>query len=149
MMHWGEEVEGFSRLSLGDDSLPGQEDYFDPTIGSIIGRQVLFEQTYVQPALRENLRACPKQPFPPKQLGRDEIFYGQFQMKVNSGSLVFDEDVLDSKAMMILKNLNREDRNLINRGWNDQMKRSGEQNIISILIGKERGTLCWQQCAKF
>ena len=70
-------------------------------------------------------------------------------MKVNSGSLVFDEDVLDSKAMMILKNLNREDRNLINRGWNDQMKRSGEQNIISILIGKERGTLCWQQCAKF
>jgi len=37
-------------------------------------------------------------------------------MKVNSGSLVFDEDVLDSKAMMILKNLNREDRNLINRG---------------------------------
>jgi len=140
MMQGGDKVEGFSR-SPGDDSLAGQEDYFDPTLGSVIGRHDPFEQAYVQPALRANPRARPEQPFPPKQLGREEIFLGQFQMKGNSGSLVSDEDVLDSKATVRLKNLNREDRNLINRWWNDQMERSGEQNIISILIGEESGTL--------
>jgi len=81
MMHWGEKVEGFSRLSPGDDSLPGQEDKFDPTIGSIIGRQVLFEQTYVQPALRENLRACPKQPFPPNSLVEMRFSMGNSKWK--------------------------------------------------------------------
>merc|ERR1712238_182425 len=85
----------------------------DSDLGTLIGGYDPFEQAYLQPALRANPRARPEQPFPPKQLGREEIFLGQFQMKGNSGSLVSDEDVLDSKATVRLKNLNREDRNLI------------------------------------
>jgi isochorismate hydrolase len=58
-----------------------------------------------------------------------------------------EEDLCDSGATVRLKGMNQQDRKLVNRWWNDQLQRCGDQNVLAILIGEECGTLVLGQRA--
>jgi hypothetical protein len=110
----------------------------DSDLGNLIGGYDPFEQAYLQPALRANPRAKPEQPFPPAQLGREDVLFGQH----SSGSMTGSSDgMLESGATVRLKSMSQQDRKLTNRWWDDQMQRCGDQNVIAILMGEECGTL--------
>jgi hypothetical protein len=117
--------------------------------GTYIGRFDPFELAYIQPALRANPRARPEQPFPVAQLGPEDMFLLQtnkIDNKTNNGALGTSTSTdgvgcHDNRATVRLKNMNQQDRKLIDRWWNDQLQRAGNQNLFSILIGDECGTL--------
>jgi Calcium-dependent channel, 7TM region, putative phosphate/Late exocytosis, associated with Golgi transport/Cytosolic domain of 10TM putative phosphate transporter len=114
----------------------------DSELGNLIGGHDPFEQAYLQPALRANPRAKPEQPFPPAQLGRDDALFGQQNTgPSNIMSDPSDSAILDSNATVRLKSMSQQDRKLTNRWWEDQMQRCGDQNVFSILMGEECGTL--------
>jgi len=117
---------------------------YDSDLGTLIGGYDPFEQAYLQPALRANPRAKPEQPFPPAQLGREDILFGRTSSNTNnnnnSGLPDVDDAMLDSGATVRLKSMSQQDRKLTNRWWEDQMQRCGDQNVFSILMG-ECGTL--------
>ena len=118
----------------------------DPDLGTDIGGYDPFELAYVQPSLRANPHARPEQPFPPAQLGSEEALFGKNPPNQPSRPPVTGEgencsDMLDSGATVRLKSLNREDRRLLNRWWNDQLQRAGPQNVFAVLTGEECGTL--------
>lgn len=120
------------RHSYTTSSLPDTGEIDDSMLGTSIGGYDPFEQAYLQPALRANPRARPEQPFPPAQLGREEALFGP----TGDG-----DQFLESGATVRLKSMNQQDRRLVNRWWNDQLQHAGDQNIISILMGEECGTL--------
>eukprot|EP00934_Nitzschia_sp_Nitz4_P003426 Nitzschia sp. Nitz4//scaffold25_size161228//3967//7344//NITZ4_002409-RA/size161228-processed-gene-0.175-mRNA-1//-1//CDS//3329544523//3416//frame0 len=120
--------------SQGTDSLADNGTMADDSeLGTNIGGCDPFDQAFLQPALRANPHARPEQPFPPAQLGREDALFGPQQ----SG----ESQYLDSRATVRLKSMNQEDRRLTNRWWKDQLQRAGDQNILSILVGEECGTL--------
>ena len=109
----------------------------DSELGTRIGGFDPFQLAYMQPALRANPQSKPEQPFPPAQLGREDVVFTCGNANSGSeGDLVFD-----GGATVRLKSLNQQDRRLVNRWWKDQLQRCGQQNILSILIGEECGTL--------
>jgi hypothetical protein len=126
------------RRSQTTSSLPdnGVIDH-DSDLGTRIGGHDPYQDAYLQPVLRANPRAKPEQPFPPAQLGREEVFFGANR----SSSSTSEIDLLDSGATVRLKSLNQQDRRLVNRWWDDQLQRAGPQNIFAILVGAECGTL--------
>jgi len=108
--------------------------------GNLIGGQFdPFEQAYLQPALRANPRARPEQPFPPAQLGQEDVLFGQ--QSSMPGSSINVPPILNSGATVRLKSMSQQDRKLTNLWWADQCQRCGEQNTFNILIGNECGTL--------
>jgi len=108
-----------------------------PELGTRIGAYDPFENAYIQPALRANPRARPEQPFPPAQLGREDLSSGG----LGDGGPQVSSFVLDSGARVRLKGLHQRDRRNLNNWWNAQFKKCGDQNILRILIGEECGTL--------
>jgi hypothetical protein len=129
-----------ARISSNPSSL-GAEETPDMNLGEVIGQHDPFEHAYLQPALRATSHARPEQPFPPAQLGREEVFMRQFRDKGSTGGVVNDSIACDGGATVRLKSLNQQDRRLVNRWWEDQLQRAGDQNVLNILIGKESGTL--------
>ena len=117
---------------------------YDSELGTKVGGYDPFEQAYLQPALRANPRAKPEQPFPPAQLGREDILFGCASSKTNnnnnSGLPDVDDSMLDSGATVRLKSMSQQDRKLTNRWWEDQIQRCGDQNVFAILMG-DCGTL--------
>ena len=103
----------------------------------VIGQIDPFENAYMQPALRANQHARPEQPFPPAQLGREEMLI-EAQTPLNNES---EYQMHDKSATVKLKYLNQNDRVVLNKWWNDQLQDSGEQPFFSILVGEESGTL--------
>jgi hypothetical protein len=117
----------------------------DFEVEAMMGPHNPFQHAYLQPALRANPRARPEQPFPPNQLGREEVLLRPpSQSNSNSSSLgaVAEDDCYNSSGATVrLKSMNQQDRRLVNRWWNDQLQRCGNQPIIPILIGEECGNL--------
>ena len=111
----------------------------DQESGAFIGRYDPFQKAYLQPALRANPRARPEQPFPVAQLG--PAANNRLVREGSSESTSTDGGWHDSRATVRLKSMNQQDRRLINRWWNDQLQRAGEQNVLAILIGEECGTM--------
>lgn len=110
------------------------KDNYDQNLGKFIGHHDPFKRAYTQPSLRANPRARPEQPFPPSQLGREEVLR-------SAASLSVDDELIGSGATVRLKSMNQQDRRLVNRWWNDQFQRCGDQPLLSILIGEECGKL--------
>ena len=109
-----------------------EQDIYDHNLGIFIGRYDPFKRAYLQPALRANPRARPEQPFPPNQLGRIEVLQQPTE----------DEQLLHSSGATVrLKGMNQQNRRLVNRWWNDQLQRCGDQSIVNVLIGEECGSL--------
>jgi len=108
--------------------------------GRLIGRYDPFRKAYLQPALRAVSRARPEQPFPAAQLGRDEEAEQSPEGRRSDDSAE-EEDWHDSGATVRLKSMNQQDRRLVNRWWEDQLQRAGEQRFFRVLIGEECGTL--------
>lgn len=108
------------------------------SMGKVIGRFDPYEQAYLQPVLRANPRGRPEQPFPPSQLGREDVLFGT---KTFSSLGLADEVTTDDGATVRLKSLNQHDRTLIDRWWNDQLQACGEFNFFSVLVGESCGTL--------
>lgn len=96
-----------------------------------------FEHAYAQPALRATGVAKPEQPFPPGQLGREDVLYGE-QSNVNGEE---NNPLLDDKATVRLKSLNQRDRSILNQWWTNQILSAGPQDNFSVLIGEESGTV--------
>ena len=114
---------------------------FDSELGTTVAGFDPYDQAYLQPALRANPRAKPEQPFPPAQLGREDVLFGRASAKKNNtGPVGFDDSMIDSGATVRLKSMSQQDRKLTNRWWDDQMQRCGEQNVFAILMG-DCGTL--------
>lgn len=97
-----------------------------------------FEHAYCQPALRANPRARPEQPFPPAQLGNNDI---PMEDPSNLGIQFNGTKKGNDKATVRLKSLNQNDRDLIDQWWNQQMKLAGRENFLSVFIGEESGKL--------
>jgi len=95
-----------------------------------------FKNAYYQPALRANPRARPEQPFPPGQLGREDVF-----TKPDLMMQTYDDPSSNCKATVRLKSLDQRDRNLVDHWWKQQLKESGEQDFITTLVGEESGSL--------
>jgi hypothetical protein len=102
--------------------------------GRFIGQHDPYRKAYQQPALRANPRARPEQPFPPAQLGRNDTFFRSDSDSSQSG-------YQSSHATVRLKNMDQNDRRMMNRWWADQFQRAGPQNTFMVLIGEECGTL--------
>jgi hypothetical protein len=117
---------------------------YDFELGTLVGGYDPFEQAYLQPALRANPQARPEQPFPPAQLGRENVLFRRTSTKTNinnnPGLPDVDDSMLDSGATVRLKSMSQQDRKLTNRWWEDQIQRCGDQNAFSILMG-DCGTL--------
>jgi hypothetical protein len=142
------------RTHTTTSSVPETGDFdMDPDLGAKIGPYDIFQQSYLQPALRANPRARPEQPFPPAQLGREELKLAQKLSGTTSGSVEHNvvmggsisqaEDSVthDSSATVRPHNMSQQNRRLIDRWWNDRLQSCGEQNMLNILIGEECGTL--------
>lgn len=115
----------------------------DDSLGNLIGDSDPFEFAYVQPVIRATSNARPEQPFPPEQLGREEVLFG-----TSAGStvgVIAEEPVYDESATVRVKHHDQQDRKLLNRWWKDQVKRHGHQRLFFILIGEESGTLTCQE----
>jgi hypothetical protein len=102
--------------------------------GRFIGQHDPYRKAYQQPALRANPRARPEQPFPPAQLGQNDTFF-------RSDSDGIEPGYQNSHATVRLKNMDQNDRRMMNRWWADQFQRAGPQNTFMVLIGEECGTL--------
>ena len=117
---------------------------YDSDLGTLVGGYDPYEQAYLQPALRANPRARPEQPFPPAQLGREDVLFRRNTSKSSrnnsSGLTDADDAMLDSGATVRLKSMSQQDRKFTNRWWEDQIQRCGDQNIFAILMG-DCGTL--------
>jgi len=97
-----------------------------------------FEHAYCQPSLRANPLARPEQPFPPSQLGKEDIFMDHpSNLDLNFKDVKEGND----KATVRLKSLNERDRTVIDHWWNQQFQAAGKQNFVSVLIGEESGKL--------
>jgi len=129
---------GSRSVSVQDDF---EQDPYDAHLGTRIGHLDPFKYAYLQPALRANPRARPEQPFPPAQLGREEVLVGQAPSRSSLGGVGSENDYCHAGATVRLKSLNQQDRRLVNRWWNDQLQSCGEQHLLRILIGEESGTL--------
>jgi len=81
----------------------------------------------MQPALRACPKARPEQPFPPAQLGKVES--------------LFTCDRADRTGTVKLNKLGHSERVAINEFWKEQVLKAGKQNLLSVLIGDECGTL--------
>jgi hypothetical protein len=127
--------EAHAQGMSGPDAMGSPRTRSDP--GALIGSHDPFRKAFLQPALRAIPRARPEQPFPIAQLGKNE----DFQVDKGSGSEDTDEAWQDSSATVRLKSMNQQDRRLINRWWDDQLQRAGDQNWLWILTGEECGTL--------
>lgn len=130
--------------SVPDSSDTGADEAQDAELGAVIGQYDPFEHAYLQPALRADPRARPEQPFPPSQLGREEVFMGSKYYNDGKGSTlgaIGEDEICDDVATVRLKSLNQQDRGLVNRWWSDQLQCAGEQNVLGVLIGEECGTL--------
>jgi hypothetical protein len=130
----GEESRPESGSTVPQSMSPRQQ---DPENGTYIGRHDPFRKAYIQPALRANPRARPEQPFPVAQLGPEE----SFEPKGSADESTSTDGWHDSRATVRLKSMNKHDRRLIDRWWNDQLQRAGRQNVFAILVGEECGTL--------
>lgn len=128
---------GRRSASTNDDA---EQDPYDAH-GNRIGNLDPFKYAYVQPALRANPRAKPEQPFPPGQLGREEVLMNNTPARSSLGVVGSDVDYCHAGATVRFKSLNQQDRRLLNRWWNDQLQSCGEQNVLRVLIGEESGTL--------
>jgi len=95
-----------------------------------------YEHAYCQPALRASPLAKPEQPFPPGQLGKDDVLPGD---GMNADR--FEDNPIDDKATVRLKSLNQRDRAILNHWWSTQIQAAGKQDVFSVLVGEESGTL--------
>jgi len=141
-----QEEEAKRAMASGDSrSASVPEDFehgpYETHLGTRIGHLDPFKYAYLQPALRANPRARPEQPFPPAQLGREEVLMGNASSRSSLGGVGTENDYCHAGATVRLKSMNQQDRRLVNRWWNDQLQSCGEQNMLRILIGEESGTL--------
>jgi hypothetical protein len=142
-----QQYEAMGGGGIGKEDHPAEA---PPDPGALAGRFDPFRKAYLQPALRANPKARPEQPFPPAQLGREtamsrggvgagaDLAPPSHELRADDSA---DDDWQDSGATVRLKSLNQQDRRLINRWWNEQLERAGDQNVFAILIGEECGTL--------
>ena len=115
----------------------------DDSLGNLIGENDPFELAYVQPVIRASPHARPEQPFPPAQLGREEVLLGSALGSAigSTVGVIGEDEVYDDSATVRVQHHNQHDRRLINKWWKDQMKRHDKQRLFHVLIGQECGTL--------
>mmetsp|Transcript_31695 Transcript_31695/g.67157 ORF Transcript_31695/g.67157 Transcript_31695/m.67157 type:complete len:1163 (-) Transcript_31695:2444-5932(-) len=123
-----------------DDTGGNNQQDDDESLGNMIGDSDPFELAYVQPAIRASPHARPEQPFPPAQLGREEVLLGNSAGSSTVG-VVDEGGAYDDSATVKVQHLNQHERRAINKWWREQFSQLEEQRIAHILIGEECGTL--------
>ena len=119
---------------------PSEDEESNP---NLLGDNDPFELAYVQPVIRANPHARPEQPFPPAQLGREEVLLGSAMGSAigSTVGVIGEDEVYDDTATVRVQHHNQHDRRLLNKWWKDQMKRHEKQRLFHVLIGEECGTL--------
>jgi Calcium-dependent channel, 7TM region, putative phosphate/Late exocytosis, associated with Golgi transport/Cytosolic domain of 10TM putative phosphate transporter len=141
------EYEQLHQQRGGGNVIPTENEDDDEEPGRYIGPFDPFRKAYLQPALRAKPNARPEQPFPPAQLGREDTFFNGSNNNNNISNMADPGEnseqlgYQDSGATARLRNMNQNDRRLINRWWSDQLQRAGPQNTFMVLSGEECGTL--------
>mmetsp|Transcript_7686 Transcript_7686/g.19090 ORF Transcript_7686/g.19090 Transcript_7686/m.19090 type:complete len:332 (-) Transcript_7686:300-1295(-) len=110
----------------------------DESLGNLIGENDPFELAYVQPVIRASPHARPEQPFPPAQLGSEEVLLGNTPSNVG---VIGEEEVFDDSGTVRVQHHNQHNRRLLNKWWKDKMKMHEKQRLFHVLIGEECGTL--------
>ncbi len=111
---------------------------------NLIGDSDPFELAYVQPVIRANPHARPEQPFPPAQLGREEVLLGNYNNPAGSTvGVIGEDDAYDDSATVKVKYHNQYNRRQLNKWWIEQLKIHKHQRLFHVLIGEECGTLTW------
>jgi len=113
------------------------------SLGNRIGENDPFELAYVQPVIRASPQARPEQPFPPAQLGREEVLLGNTLGNTigSTVGVIGEDEVYDDTATVRVQHHNQHDRRLLNKWWIDKLKRHEKQRLFYLLIGEECGTL--------
>jgi len=114
---------------------------------NLIGDSDPFELAYVQPVIRANPHARPEQPFPPAQLGREEVLLGNSAAGSTVGD-IGEDDAYDDSATVRVKYHNQYNRRQLNKWWVEQLKIHKHQRLFHVLIGEESGTLTWDNRPK-
>jgi len=109
---------------------------------NLIGDSDPFELAYVQPVIRANPHARPEQPFPPAQLGRKEVLFGNSSVGSTVG-VIDEDDAYDDSATVRVKYHNQHNRRQLNKWWKEQLEIHKRQRLFYVLIGEESGTLTW------
>eukprot|EP00985_Skeletonema_marinoi_P035376 scaffold46383_cov270-Skeletonema_marinoi.AAC.1 len=81
---------------------------------NLIGDSDPFELAYVQPVIRANPHARPEQPFPPAQLGREEVLLGNSAAGSTVGD-IGEDDAYDDSATVRVKYHNQYNRRQLNK----------------------------------
>lgn len=112
---------------------------------NLIGDSDPFELAYVQPVIRANPHARPEQPFPPAQLGREEVLLGNYNNNAAGSTVgvIGEDDAYDDSATVKVKYHNQYNRRQLNKWWIEQLKIHKHQRLFHVLIGEECGTLTW------
>jgi Calcium-dependent channel, 7TM region, putative phosphate/Late exocytosis, associated with Golgi transport/Cytosolic domain of 10TM putative phosphate transporter len=138
------EYEQLQQQRGGGNVMLSENDDDEEEPGRYIGPFDPFRKAYLQPALRAKPNARPEQPFPPAQLGREDTFFNSsnnISNMADAGENPEQQGYQDSGGTVRLRNMNQNDRRLINRWWSDQLQRAGPQNTFMVLSGEECGTL--------
>lgn len=115
----------------------------DESESHFIGENDPFELAYVQPVIRASPHARPEQPFPPAQLGKEEVLLGK-KMGSTVGSTmgtIGEDEAYDDSATVRVQHHNQHNRRELNKWWRDKMKHHEKQRMFHLLIGEECGTL--------
>jgi len=112
------------------------------TTTHLIGDSDPFELAYVQPVIRANPHARPEQPFPPAQLGREEVLLGSSSVGSTVG-VIGEDDAYDDSATVRVKYHDQYNRRLLNKWWAEQLQIHKHQRLFHVLTGEESGTLTW------
>ncbi len=113
------------------------------TANHLIGDSDPFELAYVQPVIRANPHARPEQPFPPAQLGREEVLLGNSSSVGSTAGVIGEDDAYDDSATVRVKYHDQYNRRLLNKWWAEQLQIHKHQRLFHVLIGEESGTLTW------
>ena len=117
------------------------------TSSNLIGDSDPFELAYVQPVIRANPHARPEQPFPPAQLGREEVLLGNSAAGSTVG-VIDEDDSYDESATVRVKYHDQYNRRQLNKWWIEQLKVHKHHRLFHVLIGEESGDLTWDHKAK-
>ena len=122
----------------------------DQSESHFIGESDPFELAYLQPVIRASPHARPEQPFPPAQLGKEEVLLGNTTGSAVGSTMgtIGEDEAYDDSATVRVQHHNQQNRRELNKWWINKMKQHEKQRMLHLLIGEECGTVTFDSDSK-